>query len=173
MCDLLIDSSEYTGLPLGNQCSQVFALMYLNGLDHFITETLCCQFYGRYTDDFYLISDDKAYLQYCLQQIKLFLNQIKLTLNDKTEIVPLRKGLRFLGFHIYLTENGKVVRKLTGDNKRQVKKRLRKYARLVAEGKMDKKTFDEKYRSWKNHASHGNCYNLIQSMDAFVSTLFE
>ena len=107
------------------------------------------------------------------QQIKIFLNRIKLTLNDKTEIVPLRKGLRFLGFHTYLTENGKVIRLLTGANKRQIKKRLRKYARLVAEKKMDKKAFDEKYLSWKNHASHGNCYNLTQNMDAFVGTLFE
>lgn len=172
VCNLFIDSVDGDGLPLGNQCSQVFALMYLNGLDHFITEKLGCEYYGRYMDDFYLMSNDKEYLQNCLRQIKEFLSRLHLTLNDKTEIVPMRKGIRFLGFHIYITEEGKVIRKLTGDNKRQIKKRLRKNAKLVKAGKMTRKKFDEKYASWKNHASHGNCYKLLCSMDEFVESLF-
>lgn len=173
VCNLFIDSIDEDGLPLGNQCSQVFALMYLNGLDHFITEQLKCEYYGRYMDDFYLMSNNKEHLQYCLQQIKDVLFKLRLTLNDKTEIVPIRKGIRFLGFHTYITEDGKVIRKLTGDNKRQIKKRLRRNAKLVKEGKMTKKKFDEKYAAWKNHASHGNCYKLICSMDEFVESLFD
>lgn len=172
VCDLFIDSTEGCGLPLGNQCSQVFALMFLNGFDHFITEELGCEYYGRYMDDFYLLSDDKEHLKDCLVKIKAYLAGLSLTLNDKTEIVPMRKGIRFLGFHSYLTEDGKVIRKLTGDNKRQIKKRLRKNAKLVVAGKMTREKFDEKYASWKNHASHGNCYKLICGMDEFVETLF-
>lgn len=172
VCNLFIDSTDGDGLPLGNQCSQVFALMYLNGLDHFITEKLQCKYYGRYMDDFYLLSDNKKYLQYCLAQIKSFLSKLYLTLNDKTEIVPMKKGIRFLGFHSYLTKEGKVIRKLTGDNKRQIKKRLRKNAKLVKEDRMTQKEFNEKYQSWKNHASHGNCYKLLRSMDEFVRLLF-
>lgn len=172
VCNLFIDSTEGDGLPLGNQCSQVFALMYLNGLDHFVTEKLQCKYYGRYMDDFYLLSDNKEYLQYCFVQIKSFLSKLYLTMNNKTEIVPMSKGIRFLGFHSYLTENGKVIRKLTGDNKRQIKKRLKNNARLVKEGKMSREKFDDKYKSWENHASHGNCYKLICSMDEFVASLF-
>lgn len=37
---------------------------------------------------------------------------------------------------------------------------------------MSREKFDEKYNSWKNHASHGNCYKLICSMDEFVESLF-
>lgn len=172
ICDLFIDSVDGDGLPLGNQCSQVFALMYLSEMDHFITEELHCKYYGRYMDDFYLISEDKEYLKCCLVKIEEYLNGIHLTLNSKTEIVPIRKGIRFLGFHTYITEEGKVIRKLTGDNKRQIKKRLRKYAKLVLAGKMTRKEFDERYAAWKNHASHGNCYKLSSSMDQFVETLF-
>lgn len=117
-------------------------------------------------------SSDKKYLQHCLQQIKEFLSRLRLTLNDKTEIAPISKGVRFLGFHTYITEKGKVIRKLNGGNKRQIKKRLRKNAKLVKSGKMTIKKFDDKYTSWKNHASHGNCYKLICSMDKFVESLF-
>lgn len=71
-------------------------------------------------DDFYLLSNDKEYLKECL---------IK-TNNNKTEIVPMSKGIRFLGFHIYLTEQGNVIRKLKGDNKRQVKKAFKKVRKV-------------------------------------------
>ena len=172
VCDLFIDSVDGDGLPLGNQSSQVFALIYLNGLDHFITEELGCAYYGRYMDDFYLLSESKEYLKNCLRRITDYLSDLRLTLNNKTEIVPISKGIRFLGFHTYLTSDGKVIRKLTGDNKRQIKKRFRKYAKLVAEGKMTLEKFDESYTSWKNHASHGNCFKLICEMDKYVDELF-
>ena len=171
VCDLLIDSTQSDGLPLGNQSSQVFALIYLHGLDKFIIEDLGCKYYGRYTDDFYLLSHDKEYLKDCLIRIKEYLSRLNLTLNNKTEIVPMSKGIRFLGFHSYLTSNGKVIRILTGENKRQIKRRIRKYIKLIKAGKMSLEKFYEKYNSWKNHASHGNCYNLIRSMDSFVTTL--
>lgn len=172
VCGLLIDSTDGVGLPLGNQASQVFALIYLTGLDYFITEDLGCKYYGRYMDDFYLLSEDKEYLRFCLDNIRDYLSTLQLTLNDKTEIVPMKKGIRFLGFHTYLTEDGKVIRKLTGANKRQIKKRLRRYVFLVKSGKMSRKEFDERYEAWKNHASHGNCYKLICSMDKYVESLF-
>ena len=172
LCGLLIDSVDGDGLPLGNQSSQVFALMFLNSLDHFIVEELKCEYYGRYMDDFYLLSDSKAYLQDCLIKIKDYLAALRLTLNEKTEIVPMSKGIRFLGFHTYLTEDGKIIRKITGGNKRQIKKRLRKYAALVSEGRMTKEKFDEIYQSWRNHASHGNCFKLLCDMDRFVDELF-
>lgn len=173
VCDLLIDSTSGVGLPLGNQCSQVFALMFLDGLDHFITEELGCRYYGRYMDDFYLIAEDKEYLEKCLAEIRAYLAELRLTLNGKTEIVPIRQGVRFLGFHSYLTEDGKVIRKLTGDNKRQIKRRLRKYAKLVRDGRMTREKFDEKYASWKNHALHGNCHKLVTDMDRYVESLFK
>ena len=61
---LFIDSTDGVGLPLGNQVAQVYALLMLNGLDHFITGELGVQLYGRYMDDFYLIQHDKQYLQW-------------------------------------------------------------------------------------------------------------
>ena len=173
VCDLFVDSTNGCGLPLGNQCSQVFALMFLNAMDHMITEELGCDYYGRYMDDFYLLSADKEYLTHCLFRIQEHLESLGLSLNSKTQIVPMRRGIRFLGFHIYLTENGNVIRKLTGDNKRQIKRRLRKNAKLVQEGRMTLENFYERYNAWKNHASHGHCYNLIYSMDSFVENLMQ
>ena len=173
LCDLFIDSTDGVGIPLGNQISQVFALLYLNEMDHFITEKLEIKYYGRYMDDFYLIHEDKKYLKYCLSEIQTIISDLKLSLNGKTQIIPFKNGIKFLGFHTYVTVDGKAIRKLSGENKREIKKRLLKYSKLVKSGKMTKEKFYESYNSWRNHVSHGNCIKLLYQMDEYVKGLFE
>lgn len=171
LCDQFIDSTEGPGIPLGNQVSQVFALLYLNGLDHFIHDELGIVYYGRYMDDFYLIHHDRQYLKYCLEAIKAFVESLKLSLNDKTQIIPLKNGLKFLGFHTYINERGDVIRKLKNENKRNAMKKLRKMARLVGAGKLERVKFDESYSAWRNHAGHGDCGELITKLDSELSAI--
>lgn len=170
---LFIDSTDGKGLPLGNQVAQVYALLMLDCMDHMIIEELGINCYGRYMDDFYLIHWDKEYLKNCLNAITELIRSLGLSLNSKTQIVSYKKGLRFLGFHHYMTKDGKYIRKLTGDNKRRMKKRLRRWSRAVKAGKMTKDKFYQKYNSWKNHALHGNCVKLCRIMDEYVKQLFE
>lgn len=170
---LFIDSTEGRGLPLGNQVAQVYALLILDSMDHMITEELGVKNYGRYMDDFYLIHRDKEQLKHCLQAIKMLVNSLGLELNGKTQIIPFRKGLRFLGFHHYVTPEGKYIRKLSGENKRRIKRKVRKWATAVQDGKMSLEKFNQKYGSWKNHAMHGNCYKLCCCMDKYVAELME
>jgi len=170
---LFIDSSEGRGLPLGNQVAQVYALLMLNGMDHMITGELGIGLYGRYMDDFYLIHHDKEYLKWCLSCIREMVESLGLSLNGKTQIVPFRCGIGFLGFHHYITADGKYIRKLKGDNKRRIKKKVAGWARAVKSGKMPEKKFYEKYNAWRNHASHGNCIKLCHSMDRYVEKLLK
>lgn len=168
---LFIDSTEGLGLPLGNQVAQVYALLMLNGMDHMITGELGITFYGRYMDDFYLIHHNKEYLKECLEYIKEMVISLGLSLNGKTQIVPFKCGIGFCGFHHYVTEEGKYIRKLKGENKRRIKKKVTRWARAVKSGKMKEKKFYEKYNAWKNHALHGNCIKLCHSMDMYVESL--
>jgi hypothetical protein len=170
---LFIDSTDGLGLPLGNQVAQIYALLMLNGLDHFITGELGIQFYGRYMDDFYLIHHDKKYLQWCLECITEFVNSTGLALNGKTQICPFKNGIKFLGFHHYVTKDGKYIRKISGDNKRKIRKKMKRWSVLVKNGTMTEKKFYEKYNAWKNHTSHGNCIKLCHSMDLYVKELLE
>lgn len=170
---LFIDSTDGLGLPLGNQVAQVYALLMLNGLDRFITVELGVSLYGRYMDDFYLIHQDKEYLRWVLDCIKEFVDSLGLSLNSKTQISPFKNGILFTGFHHYITKDGKYIRKLTGSNKRKIRKRVRTCVKLVKSGRMTEKKFYEKYNAWKNHALHGNCVKLCYSMDLYVKELFE
>jgi len=173
LCEKFIDSTDGLGLPLGNQISQLFALLYLSGMDHFITEDLGIKYYGRYMDDFYLIHEDKNHLKHCLAEINNVVSKLELELNEKTQIMPFKNGIKFCGFHTYVTSDGKVIRKLKNENKRAAKKKYKRMARLIKQGKLSREKFDESYGAWKNHISHGNCVKLGVEMDRYIAELFE
>lgn len=173
LCEKFIDSTEGIGIPLGNQISQVFALLYLSRLDHFITGELGVKYYGRYMDDFYLIVKSKEYATYCLDAICDYVDTLKLKLNGKTQIIPFKNGIRFCGFHTYVTKDGIPIRKLLNSNKRAAKKKFAKMVKLVNNGKLSKEDFDESYKAWKDYISHGNCIKLAYKMDEYINGLFE
>ena len=173
LCDLYIDSTDGKGLPLGNQINQGFALLYLDSMDKLIKHQLGIEFYGRYMDDFYLIHPDKKYLQDCLDTIRGYLETLDLELNGKTQIFPFKNGVSYLGFHTYITQNGKVIRKLKNQNKRNAKRKFVKMARLVVSGKLPMDKFSASYNSWKNHISHGNCYRLGKTMDRTIDQIMQ
>jgi len=50
---------EPVGIPIGNLLSQLYALIYLNPLDHFIKRELKAKLYCRYVDDFVIFGWDK------------------------------------------------------------------------------------------------------------------
>lgn len=174
LIDLIIDSTEgNVGIPIGNQTSQLFALLYLDGLDHFVKEKLGIKYYGRYMDDFFLIHHDKAYLQECRKQIEAFVQARGLSLNAKTNIFPLKHGVDFLGFHTYLTESGAVIRKVRRRSKNNMKRKLKKLAALHAAGRIDAKTVEQSYQSWRGHAEKGNSYHLIRRTDHYYNSLIK
>ncbi len=173
LCNLFIDSTEGKGIPLGNQINQGFALLYLDGMDKLITSELGIEFFGRYMDDFYLIHPSKDYLKYCLEVITEFLKTLDLSLNGKTQIFPLKNGVSYLGFHTYITVDGKVIRRLKNQNKRNAQRKYLKMAKLVKEGKFPKEKFEASYRAWKNHISHGNCYKLGKITDEKIFNILK
>ena len=173
LCEKFIDSTIGNGLPLGNQVSQVFALLYLSGFDHFVTGDLGVKYYGRYMDDFYLIVETKEYAKFCLQSINDFIDTLNLKLNGKTQIIPFKNGIKFCGFHTYVAINGKVIRKLTNEKKRSAKKKYKKMAKLVIDNKIELEDFIKSYSSWRNHILHGNCIKLTYEMDLYIENLLK
>lgn len=170
--DKIIDSTPDPGVPIGNQTSQFFALLALNGMDHLIRDQLGAKFYGRYMDDFYVICQTKAEAQFFLSRIREYLQTQKLELNGKTQIFPISKGIDFLGFHSYLTKTGKVVKKLRRRSAQKMRRKLHEFHNLYLEGRIGKEKIDDIYRSWRAYASYGNCHKLINDMDILCRKVF-
>ncbi len=88
------------GIPLGNMTSQLFANVYLHELDWFMKQTLGVRHYGRYCDDFVVVSTDKLYLESLIEPIRTFLRtELQLDLHPyKVEIRAWDQGVDFLGY---------------------------------------------------------------------------
>lgn len=172
LCTQIIDSTMSPGLPLGNQTSQVFGLLYLNELDHFITETLGVDYYGRYMDDFYIIHPNRDYLRICLNKINSEVEKLNLTLNGKTQIMPFKQGIKFLGFHTYV-KDGKVISKVNNENKRNAIRRYKKMALLVKEGKLKEDKLTNSICSYKGHLTHGDCEGVINKLNDEIEKIIK
>lgn len=162
------------GVPLGNQLSQLDALIALSPLDHIIKEKFHIKGYCRYMDDFYLIHQDKEYLKKCLNFIKEWVEKRGMKLNSKkTKIVPIKQGINFLGFHFYVTEKGKVIQKLLKKNIDHHKKKLKKMKKLLDDGKCSFQDCKESHQCWIAHAKRGNTYYLRKKVDKLFNELFK
>lgn len=151
------------GLPLGLQQSQLLANLYLSEMDHTLKERHGVKFYGRYMDDFYIMSDSLEELQKLLAWIKGYLESIGLELNPKTAIFE--SSVDYLGFTFKMTPTGKIVMRLRKDKVKTQKRWVRKLAEMLGRGEITAEYAGESYHGWREHASHGDCGNMIRAMD--------
>ena len=98
----LFYSNPGCGLPIGNLTSQLFSNVYLNELDQYVKRQLHCRHYGRYVDDFYVVSADKDWLRSVIKPVTKFLrDHLFLDVNEeKTIICDVRQGVSFLGAYL-------------------------------------------------------------------------
>lgn len=168
LLEMIIDSYNQDtgrGLPMGNQTSQLFALYYLDLLDRLIKEKLHIKHYTRYMDDCILVHPDKEYLKFCLREMsRLVEYDLKLAFNQKTQIIPVGEGVDYLGFRFYLTDTGKVIRKLRQSSKKRFKKRLKVLQKGYYNGTLELDTIKRSIASYNGHLSHGNTWGLKKSV---------
>jgi len=126
LLDRVLDCFHTTagcGLPIGTLTSQYFANFYLDGLDHWIMETLRCPAYARYMDDLVLWHDDPAVLAGWLGEIQDWLMARRgLELKGSPGPAPCAEGLPFLGYRLL---PGRVLLGRTA--RRRFRQRLRGY----------------------------------------------
>ena len=171
----IIDSFEITpgkGLPMGNQTSQWFAIYYLDGFDRLIKEKLQIKNYSRYMDDCVLIHPDKQYLQDCLARMREYVKEeLQLDFNEKTQVFPLRNGVDYLGWHIYLTDTGKVIRKVKQQTKYKYKRKLKYFEYAYALDLVELEDVKQTLSSYRAHLAYGHTYKLQKKvLGKFVLT---
>jgi retron-type reverse transcriptase len=89
------------GIPIGNLLSQLYALIYLNPLDHFIKRILRIKRYVRYVDDFILLGLTKGEcISHRLQIVDFLSQSLRLELS-KTTIAQIKRGINFVGYRTW------------------------------------------------------------------------
>jgi hypothetical protein len=152
----LFCSQEGIGIVIGNLTSQLLSNIYLDKLDRYVTLELGFKYYGRYVDDFYLVSKDKGELKRAIPTIKAFLETIELKLHpNKIFLQDCSKGMPFLGAIVYpyrIQPGGRLVRNF--------KQAAREY--INAGGELDSKSEEAvSITSYKGHLKHYKHRKLV------------
>jgi len=147
------------GMPLGNLTSQFFANVYLNELDYFVKHQLKAKYYIRYVDDFVILYSSKAQLEEWKKRIDEFLREkLKLELHpDKSKIIPLSKGIDFVGFRNFY--HFRLLRKRNIRN-------LESKVELFRQGLIEEERLIESFKGWKAYARWSNSFNLCRRVEA-------
>ncbi len=168
----LFHAKENCGLPIGNYTSQVFSNFYLSGFDHFIKSELKFKYYGRYVDDFVIVSTDRERLKKAIPKIRRFLfESLELELHPKKIYLQnVNHGVEFLGsfikpWRIYVT--------------RRIKNNF--YLSIIVTNQLLKKSkfnycdalkIRQKMNSYLGILSHYNTHNLKQKNMSLLSPEF-
>lgn len=98
---MLFAGAEDPGVPIGNLLSQLYALIYLNPLDHFVKRELGVRHYCRYVDDAVLIGITRQQALEFRDRISAFLrDELGLELS-RASIIPVRRGVNFVGYRTW------------------------------------------------------------------------
>jgi len=144
-------------MPLGNLTSQFFANLYLNELDQFIKHKLKAKYYIRYVDDFVILHNSKEKLSKWKQQIDNFLKtKLRIELHkDKSKIMPLSRGIDFVGFrnfyHYRLIRRRNIKKMQAKVNK--LRDRRGSYWKLM-----------KSYQGWQAYSKWANSFNLRKNI---------
>ena len=173
LCKHFIDCFGERGMGLGSQVSQTYALASANRIDHYFKDVMRIKGYGRYMDDGYIIAKDKETLHRCLEDLRKLCDESHISLNEKkTCIVKLSHGFTWLKCRWFLTETGRVVKKIYKRSVTKQRQKLKKFAQLVKQGKMSIEDVYTSFQSWKAYARHFDAWNTIRNMEQLFRELF-
>lgn len=130
--EILYSDVGDVGLPIGNYTSQLFANIYLNEVDQYIKRVLKIKYYYRYMDDSVLFVKTKEEAKIALANISNFLrDNLKLELNQKTQIFKSKQGINFCGYKI-----NQYRLKIRDKGKKNFKKKIVYLTGQIKKGKM-------------------------------------
>lgn len=161
------------GYNPGSQMVQIVDISAMDDHDHKIKEDLDVDEFGRYMDDSLAFHPSREYLEYCRKVIGEILTEKGLEFNPKkTKVFSIADGFTFLGFKYRLTDTGKVIMIINLKNVKERRRILRRLVRKAKQGELTKAKVDECYYAWRNHASKGNSFKLLQRMDKYYKSLW-
>lgn len=90
----------------------------------------------------------------------------------KTRVVKLTRGFTWLKKRIFYTETGRIVVKPCRDSITRERRKLKKMARMVADGIMTPEQVEQSYQSWRGGMKRLDAHRSVRAMDALYRNLF-
>lgn len=168
------DKTACRGVGLGSEVSQIIALDYANPIDHYVKDVRGIHGYGRYMDDGYIISPSLTELADIKRCLYALAADMGIAMSDKKNIItPFRHhSFTFLKMRVRLTEDGKVVMKLSRKSIHSIRRKMDIFRRWLDEGRMGPEDVFQSYQSWRAHAKRCNSYDTLRALDERFTRMF-
>jgi len=143
-----LQNDELAGATLGSQISQDMALVIPNSLDHTVKDRERTRCYIRFMDDGIAYGTRKD-MQRLLDVIRREAAALGLQLNEKkTHITRMSRGTTFLKVRYIITKTGAVIRKNAKGSIVRMRRKLKKFRRMVDAGEMELHDVLTTFKSW-------------------------
>lgn len=153
-------------MSVGDQTSQITAIGFANPIDTLIKVVNGIHYYARYMDDSYIIAETKEELYDLREQIEKMAKRLHLFLNPhKMKICKIGQTFTFLKFKYYLTAQGHVVVRINPKTVTRMRRKLKRLAVRVKDGRTRLVKVEEMFRSWianyRKVMSKQQTYNMV------------
>ena len=160
----LIPKQKLTGekfmaksVNMGDQLSQAIGIYYPHPIDNYVKYVRSQKFYGRYSDDWYIMSPSKEELMDLLENIKRIAKGLGIHINEKkTRIVRISGTYKFLQIKYTLTDSGKIIKRINPDRVTTMRRKLKKLAVKVENGETVYENVEGMFLGWM-----GDFYKLL------------
>ena len=155
---------------IGDQISQAIGVLYPTRIDNYVKTVRSQKYYGRYMDDWYLMSASKEELEDIYEGIKLIAADLGIFINEKkTHIVKMSDTYKYLQIKYSLTETGKIIERINPKRITMLRRKLKKLKPQIDDGTIDYENVEGMFRGWM-----GSYYKLMSNDQRHgLLTLFE
>ena len=153
-------------VEIGDQISQDIGVFFPTRLDNYAKIVRGCKRYGRYMDDIYVIAETKEELQSIIKGISEQASALGMFVHErKTHIAKLSDTYKYLQVRYSLTETGRVIRRISPQAVTRERRRLKKYKRMLEDGRIQYKDIEDSFKSWvggqQKYLSNQQVRNLL------------
>ena len=121
-----------------------------------------------------IIHHNKQFLRQILAEITQIAETVGIHINSrKTQIIKLTRPFVFLKTRYFLTDTGKLIKKIPKDVVKRQRRKMRKLARLASEGTISLKDFQTQYKSWRGDKQRYHAYYTLRRLDSEERKLAE
>lgn len=151
------DKMMAKSVNIGDQLSQIIGIYYPHRIDNYIKYVESEKFYGRYMDDWYIMSPDKTRLEYLLSQIENIATELGIHINiKKTKIVKISSTYKFLQVKYSLRKDGKIIKRINPKRVTALRRKLKKLSLKVQNGETPYVNVENMFKGWM-----GSYYKLL------------
>lgn len=158
---------------IGDQVSQDIGVFFPHRIDNYAKIVRGLKFYGRYMDDMYFICKTREEALSIIDGIKAQAESLGLFVNEKkTHIARASDTFKYLQIKYWVTETGKVVKRINPASVTRERRKLKAYKRQLDKGKIPYEDIEQAYKSWMGAYAKLMSKQQVRHMKELYKELF-